>query len=380
MEEVIYKLKTLQSIEPDEAWRDSKKRKLMEKISVFGVRNDIFLSSSDIYTKKPAFDFRSFVPNRFAVSFASIALLLTSGVFTVNASQSSLPGDPLYSVKKVTEQVELAMASDQDKPKVEIEQAGKRLEELAQVSQKTSDSNQHEKVQQLVAEFQEKVDSANTHLSALSDQNTSDNTKKAQVAGVAKIVNEQSEKYTDVLQKTTDSLPDTVKEKVADKVADAAKTAEKVNLTALMVMVDNTDDQNKEEVVAKVQQTVAKAEAKVNEIASTTAPADQTPAASGDTKGSICSNDASDSKASTTDGTVKDNSTENVAITQEAMKELEKAKENLKNNNLIDTLKSVAAANDMADTVSTASSGTTGTSDATNAGNQPAADQSSNVQ
>jgi hypothetical protein len=349
-ENIIYKLKTLQSIEPERAWQADRKRKLMEKVSVFGVKNDILLSANDIYAKKPAFDARSFMPNRFAVSFASILMILTGGVFTVGASQSSLPGDTLYSVKKVGEQMALAVASDQDRPKIEIEQAGKRLEELAQISQKASDSDQHQKVAQLVSDFQEKVSSANEHLSQLSEKGGT--SEGAQLASVARVVNEQSEKYTDVLQKTTDGLPQTVKEKVADQVADATKTTEQTNLSALMVMVDNPQDQDSGDIAAKVQKTLDKAEVKVNELAATQTPAAQMATTGDDSKGSICSGSATDSSVKG-GASAKDINTENVAITEEAKKELEKAKENLKSNNLADTLKNVAAVGEITDKVVT---------------------------
>lgn len=311
----------------------------MEKISVFGVKNDIFLSTSDIYATKPKFDLRALFPDRLAVSFTSVIILLTSSIFTVGASQSSLPGETLYPVKRVTEQVALAVASEQDKPKIEIEQAGKRLEELAQISQKASDSNQHQKVEQLVTEFQQKVDSANAHLAQLNEKGKSDSSVK--VASVARVVNEQSEKYTEVLQKTTDNLPEAVKEKVADKLIDAAATTQKTNLTSLMVMVESTDEQNKDEVAAKVQKTVEQAEVKVNELSVQTATA-----AAAEPN---CATPATDAKPETTtpaaESTVcpASQAQENVVITEEAKKKLEEAKENLKNDNLTDTLKSVSA-------------------------------------
>lgn len=333
-EDIIYKLKTLQSIEPDEAWKMDRKRKLMEKVSVFGVKNDIFLSGRDIYAQKPSFNFRNLLPNRLAVSFTSIAVLLTSGIFTVGASQSSLPGETLYPVKKATEQVALAVASEQDKPKIEIEQAGKRLEELAEISQKTSDTNQHQKVEQLVTDYKDKVESANTHLNQLNEKGKTDGSVK--VASVAKVVNEQSEKYTQVLQKTTDSLPETVKEKVATQVADAAKTTEKTNISALMVMVETKQEQNTQEVAAKVQKTVEKAEVKLNVLSAQTATAVVTQAACAATD---IKNDtaAQDSVCAS-----KDISAGNVVITEEAKTKLEEAKESLKNDNLTDTLKSVS--------------------------------------
>lgn len=346
-EDIIYKLKTLQSIEPEEAWQADRKRKLMEKISVFGVKNDIFLSSGDIYSEKPRFSFKNLIPNRLAVSFTSFAIILTSSILTVGASQSSLPGDALYPVKKAGEQVKLAMTSEENKPKVEIEQAGKRLEELAKVSQNMSDSEQHNKVETLVAEFQAKVDSANTHLGELSEKGKTDNS--VQVAAVAKVVNAQSEKYSEALQKTAQNLPEVVKEKVAVQVADATKTTEKTNISALLVMVEANDDTNSEEIAALVQKTVEKAEVKVTELSAQTSSAVVTQAA--------CSADDIKNDVAAADSTcaLKDLSAGNVVIAEEAQKELDKAKENLNNNNLVDTVKSVAAVTEMAATIGTAS-------------------------
>lgn len=350
-ENIIYKLKTLQSIEPELAWQIEKKRKLMEKISVFSVKNDIILSSNDIYSKNTKFNIRNLVPGYLAVTLSTIMVILTGGVLTVGASQSSLPGETLYPVKKVSEQVALAIASEQDKPKVEIEQAGKRLEELEKISQKASDSDQHQKVQQLVADFQQKVDSANTHLIQLSDKGQTDGSIKTKVADVAQVVNEQSEKYAVVLQKTTDSLPDTIKVKVADQVADAAKTTEKINLAALIVMVSNDPSRNNEEITARVQKTLENAEVKLNGISekenTVAATPEIAPGTGTDTKAAVCTSKTKDTKADQ----VKNIDAGNVAITEEAKKELDKAKENLKNNNLIDTLKNVEEVTEITDKV-----------------------------
>ena len=253
-EDIIYKLKALQSIEPDEAWMAEKKGRLMERFSVYGVKNDIFVSSQDVYARQSKFDLRHLFPSGMAVSLTSLAVLLTGGMVTLGASQSSLPGESLYSVKRAGEQMALAVASDQDKPRLEIELAGKRLEELAQISQKSSDSDQHQKVEQLVSEYQSKVSSASDHLQQLSGTGAD----KDKVASVAKVVTQQSEKYSGVLATTTQSLPATIKTQVANQVADATITTEKTNISALMVMVD-TKGAEDPEVAAKVNEAVTKA-------------------------------------------------------------------------------------------------------------------------
>jgi len=341
-EDIIYKLKALQSVEPEGKWVAETERKLMRKASVFGVKNDILLSSSDIFARKPKVNIFSFFPNRVAVSFASLAIVFTGGVLTVGASQSSLPGETLYPVKKAGEQVALAVASEQDKPKVEIQQAGKRLEELVQISQKSSDTEQHKKVEQLVTDFEAKVSSANEHLTRLS-QNES--TEKTKVVDTAKVVNSQSEKYSEVLEKTNASLPETVQEKVAERVESAAKTTQKTNLEALLVIVESSDDnQIDEETTAKIQKKVDVVEVKVKTLEEKEAAA-------------VVAANCADGNSqpivtSVTNGTV---STQSATITVEAKVELEKTKESMKNNNLVDTLKGVATVEKMAEAAENAS-------------------------
>ena len=341
-EDIIYKLKALQTVEPTEAWKEKTKRRLMGQVSGFGVQNDIYLSSKDIYARKEKTGAWQLLTNRMAVGFASFAVLLTSSVLTVEASQSSLPGDPLYQIKKAGEQVALAVASDRDRPKVEIEQAGKRLEELAQISQRASDSSQHQKVEQLVNDYREKVSSANEHLTQLGEKGKASGTG-TEVASVARVVTEQSEKYTQVLQKTTDSLPDTVKVKVAVQVADAAKETEKTNIAALLVIADVKPDALKDQDIAdKIQKTIEKAEEKVNSMTEKTTVA----VINGPETGTGAKKDAINSEETKPAATI-----EAEALTEEAKKELEKAKENLSNNNLADTLKNVMAVSEMSDKV-----------------------------
>lgn len=255
--DIFFKLKALQSIEPEEAWKIENKKKLMEK-AAFGVRSGVVLSEA---SPRKGFGIASLLPNHLAVSFASLLFVLTSSILTVGASQSSLPGEPLYSVKKMGEQFALAVASEENKPKVEIEQAGKRLEELAEISKKTSDAEQHKKVEQLVAEFESKVSSANARLVELNDKGKGDSTMKNKVASAAQVVNEQSEKYSDVLTKTTEVMPESVKDKVAGSVANAVTTTEKTNMSALLVIVETKkDDPVTEDETTKIQKKIEKTE------------------------------------------------------------------------------------------------------------------------
>jgi|GEM_PF-5847638 hypothetical protein len=349
--DIVKQLKALRSIEPGEAWKAEEKGRLLARISAFDAENDAIFTVREI--KEPGRGFglslRTFLSNRFAVAMASLAVLFTSGAYTVMAAQTSLPGDRLYAVKLAGEKIALAVASEEEKPKIEIEQAGKRLEELAKISQKTAEAGQDsKKVEELVAEFKAKVDSANAHLEELSAKGKTDTTVK--VANVAKIISEQSEKYSTVLQQTTGTLPEPIKEKVAN----ATVAVQKTNIKALLVMVESPEEKpiSQEEIVAKVQTAVEKTEVKINEIAQQTAtaaeipdcaPAQKETAAAGGTETPAGAEEGASASICPVSGAATD-----IAKAEEAQKELEKAKENLKNNNLADTLKSVAAATEIA--------------------------------
>lgn len=347
-EDITKQLKSLQSIEPDKAWQTAERGKLMERAAVFSV-DDVF-TVREIGEEKARFGLKNlFFPSRLGMAAASFALAVTAGAAAVNAAQSSLPGEKLYAVKKASEKVALAVASDEDKPKIEIEQAGKRLEELAKIGKQAQNEEDKAKVEALVAEFQEKVDSANTHLEKLSQKGKTDTNVK--VAGVAKIINEQSEKYTQVLQATSQTLPEAVKGRVAVKVADATVTAQKTNLRALLVMVESPEEKPipQEEIAAKVQTAVEQTQAKIEVMAQQTA-AESAPC------GAAVENPAAEAiiaKEEPDKGTCSISaSTTDALKAEEAKKELEKAKENLKNNNLADTLKNVVAATEIASGVS----------------------------
>lgn len=345
--DIIKQLKALQSIEPDKAWQTAERGKLMERASAFVV-DDIF-TVREIQEEKPAFSLRNLFPSRLAVTMTSLALIITSGLMTVNASQSSLPGEKLYAVKKAGEKVALAVASEEDKPKIEIQQAGKRLEELAEVSKNAGDKD---KAEALVAEFQEKIDSANTHLEQLSAKGKTDTSVK--VADVAKIVNEQSEKYTQVLQATAQAMPEEMKGQMAVQVADASVATQQTNLRALLVMVESPEETpiSQEEMAAKVQTAVDQTQAKIDVIAlqTTTSSTDCTEPVAEEPPVAQEPVEATETEGVCPLGT----SAEDTAKTEEAQKEMDKAKENLKNNNLADTLKSVVAATQIASEVSAA--------------------------
>jgi hypothetical protein len=81
-------------------------------------------------------------------SASLLALLLVFGLF--GFSQKSVPGEYLYYFKKVAERGQIILSPDVDKPKVNLELANKRLEEL----NKIVENNEVKKLAPAIDEFQ----------------------------------------------------------------------------------------------------------------------------------------------------------------------------------------------------------------------------------
>jgi hypothetical protein len=73
---------------------------------------------------------------RWVVAFGVIGALLLSTGGTALASTNALPGDALYSVKIATENVRLAVTSDENKAEVYAVLANRRVEEIVQLTAK----------------------------------------------------------------------------------------------------------------------------------------------------------------------------------------------------------------------------------------------------
>ncbi|MFH1535567.1 MAG: hypothetical protein ABIC96_00645 [Patescibacteria group bacterium] len=238
MQKIISKLNMLKSVHPSESWVVETRKEVLSEAPVF-VLKPLEYNSEHIYTRKSIFNLSNLFTSKLAVSFSALVFVLFGGFSAVYASKSSLPGDTLYAIKMANESVTLAVASDSDKGKIEIQQVGNRLEELAKVSQNISDSKQEEKINNLYNEIDVKSKKVDGRLTK-----SSNNGQTAEKVSIAKVANSQYEKYGEALAKITESMPDSMKEKVSPKANNALASAEKVNFSSLMVIVENNASEN----------------------------------------------------------------------------------------------------------------------------------------
>jgi hypothetical protein len=128
--EVIEKIKVLKQIKPEKKW--------------------VFLTKEKILGKEPIF-FPFLRP-----AFAGLLFIL----ILFGLSFTSLPGEPFYLIKKIIERGQTVFVPEEEKPKLELELANKRLEELSKIAER----NDVKKLAPAINEAKESVAQATKNL------------------------------------------------------------------------------------------------------------------------------------------------------------------------------------------------------------------------
>jgi hypothetical protein len=127
--ELIKKIKELKTIKPRKDWV------LLTKTQILGVE----------VSPKPKFELFPF----FKLAYAGLFfLLLLAGL--IELSLGALPGDPLYSLKRISEKAQAVFVSKEERPNLQLELTNKRLEEL----NKVAETNQVENLAPALSEFE----------------------------------------------------------------------------------------------------------------------------------------------------------------------------------------------------------------------------------
>lgn len=139
--ELIPKIEKLKEIKPREEWVVlAKERMFEEEEQVLTVGWEIKIKEVFEYA------FRTLKYKPVMATVTSFALLLA----VVVSAQNSLPGDKLYAVKKITEQVRVKLASKTEQPKIHLGLTEKRLTELAMIA----DANMGRNLAPAIEEFE----------------------------------------------------------------------------------------------------------------------------------------------------------------------------------------------------------------------------------
>ncbi|HJN61991.1 MAG TPA: DUF5667 domain-containing protein [Candidatus Parcubacteria bacterium] len=146
--DIIKNLKELRQIKPRENWVVLTKKQILGKESY--QPESVSIMDVLLLKWKPAFA-------------TPVLLFMVIFGLTFGFAQSTVPGDFLYSVKKMTESAQVTLSPENQKTKIHLEIANKRLEEL----DKIATSNQVENLAPTIREFQISISEAAKNLTQM---------------------------------------------------------------------------------------------------------------------------------------------------------------------------------------------------------------------
>jgi hypothetical protein len=244
--QILKTIKKLKKVEPNKKWLTRNRDLLMAVVeedvrrNAEQITNKVDVSAAETSNKKEKISLGAFFPSnntlmllRPAGAFLSISIVvLTSGIFTVSAAQDTLPGDTLYNVKLVSEKVQKALTpSEEEKAKLDITFAGKRIDELEQIiAEPESDEIKAEQVETVLQEFEENVNSANETLTEISQ--TEDH---EEATLLAQDIDEKVSDYADALEVAVEKVEEG---DTQDIVAAAATLADETAEASFNVIIE----------------------------------------------------------------------------------------------------------------------------------------------
>ncbi len=172
---LVKQLGALEAIKPRTEWKEKTRDILLSQIRAQGAsqrQSSQILAGANAYVHDALHSaYRMTLGSLFErpLVLSGVLSVLVVGVVSVAvASQSSIPGDPLYTVKRTHEQLRVAIVSPEGRPSLQLELAEKRLQELDTLSNRPiSDEQKATTAQALTLTAQQNISNANDELDQL---------------------------------------------------------------------------------------------------------------------------------------------------------------------------------------------------------------------
>ncbi len=177
--ELISKIKKLRDIKPNPNWVNFAEEKLNDRIGL----------------KEEKYGFLNWLiePHPMALVAFSLMFIIGGPWLTLKTAESSLPGEFLYSVKKIGESIQTKVVSEKEQIELQVDFASRRIEELTKVNGNilfSEDLNKEEKAKEALNGLKQNLTSISAHL----DKIEADEEKKVAIVKEAQQIKEELSK------------------------------------------------------------------------------------------------------------------------------------------------------------------------------------------
>ncbi len=248
--ELLQQLKSLKKIQPSTKWKNSTREGILAQIMSDNSPQKLGLWAEFLYfIRFSGGFFHDFIMKPAGTLALVLILVLGGGIIKVKAD-SSLPGDLLYSLKRGSEKVYVALVFNKErKSDVILGIISERAKELNEVIYKDG-SNREEKIGQALENFHKDFTPIKNSM-AINSGNSDE------VFKIAKRVEDKTNEFNFILSKAKNNINEKMEEDIEKVIEDVNKT----NFEALQFMASGAESGNKDkEAVAK------KIDSKIEEI------------------------------------------------------------------------------------------------------------------
>ena len=230
-QDLIKKIRQLKKIQPSQEWLDSTRQEL---VSMTAPSNQGLSLKPKTKADFGLFNWlRGFQLQPVALVICLLLIFTVGPWLTLKASQASLPGDVLYSVKRASEGIQTTVASDDSKAQLQVEFASRRLEELTKITGDSFTSEEKsERVKKVVNNLRDNLAEASVYAARASKEN-------------AMVMAKKTKSIKEELAQTREE----VSLEVQNELAEAEKAIEEINQQILAVLVQDIQESAEGEAV-----------------------------------------------------------------------------------------------------------------------------------
>lgn len=175
--ELIKKLNSMKDFKADDSWKKNNRQVLLSQISNSISEEKNWCQKIETKLRLPVW---KLVSQPAMVVLLICAVVLSGGIFSLQAAKDTKPGDSLYIAKIVSEKAQIAFTfDDKKKAQLNLRFASNRAREISQIMEGNNSSNEtvekNEKVKKLMDNFKREITSARSVIEKMSPSEQGEN-------------------------------------------------------------------------------------------------------------------------------------------------------------------------------------------------------------
>ncbi|MBU4332196.1 hypothetical protein KKD19_04645 [Patescibacteria group bacterium] len=262
--QIIRRIKKLENIQPNKAWRDDLRQDLMAQVGAYSNTRSPEETGGFLFLKQIASNYVFSLKHAYVPALLVLLVVGASSVFAAQVAKNSLPGELFYRVKIANERAQISLTRNtSNKMKKEFDFAGRRLQELNTIVKKIDEADTKGS-QKAVENFHQEITKVQTRLEEIGSKPEN----SSQMVKIAKMVDEKTLEFEKSL---AEAFVDKIPVQAEAAISAALNTLNDINFKALGIIVEEQvakgGTQENEDLIARIEGRIKKFEQRIDSLA-----------------------------------------------------------------------------------------------------------------